>query len=289
MTSCRLGIALISAAAAAVVAHGQPLPVSDDFECYEVGAPVSTLPGWERGGFSGRGTSIADAQAFSGLRSVHMRDNEGARRAVGVFSSVHVTYSLMTYVPSTSVDMVGYVVAMAKLVYPGWPFGRAGSTVSFDTAAGIVKVISLRVVEADLILDRWAELRVEVDLPAGDCDFFYDGRFMGGVEWVYTGDVIGPPVPFFEAIEFGVGRLGAGPGMYVDDVIVTEAGAAQPPTCGVVCYADCDVSGATDFFDFLCYQNLFAAADARADCDGSGALDIFDFLCFQNEFAAGCG
>ena len=25
-----------------------------------------------------------------------------------------------------------------------------------------------------------------------------------------------------------------------------------------------------------------------ADCDGSGSLDFFDFLCFQNEFAAGC-
>jgi hypothetical protein len=25
-----------------------------------------------------------------------------------------------------------------------------------------------------------------------------------------------------------------------------------------------------------------------ADCDDSGELDSFDFLCFQNEFAAGC-
>ncbi|MFG0286480.1 MAG: SBBP repeat-containing protein [Phycisphaerales bacterium JB039] len=54
------------------------------------------------------------------------------------------------------------------------------------------------------------------------------------------------------------------------------------------CYADCDGSGATDFFDFLCFQNLFAAGDARADCDDSGSLDLFDFLCFQNAFAAGC-
>jgi serine protease AprX len=54
------------------------------------------------------------------------------------------------------------------------------------------------------------------------------------------------------------------------------------------CYADCDGSGALDFFDFLCFQNLFSAAAAEADCDGSGALDFFDFLCFQNAFAAGC-
>ena len=54
------------------------------------------------------------------------------------------------------------------------------------------------------------------------------------------------------------------------------------------CYADCDESGALDFFDFLCFQNSFAAGEKYADCDASGALDFFDFLCFQNEFAAGC-
>ena len=56
----------------------------------------------------------------------------------------------------------------------------------------------------------------------------------------------------------------------------------------VPCFADCDESGTTDFFDFLCFQNEFSAASTYADCDGSGTLDFFDFLCFQNEFAAGC-
>ncbi|MFG0285801.1 MAG: GC-type dockerin domain-anchored protein [Phycisphaerales bacterium JB039] len=54
------------------------------------------------------------------------------------------------------------------------------------------------------------------------------------------------------------------------------------------CYADCDGDGELTFFDFLCYQNLFAAGDLAADCDGDGTLNFFDFLCFQNEFAAGC-
>ena len=54
------------------------------------------------------------------------------------------------------------------------------------------------------------------------------------------------------------------------------------------CYADCDGDGELTFFDFLCFQNAFAAPDPYADCDGSRFLDVFDFLCFQNEFAAGC-
>jgi hypothetical protein len=58
--------------------------------------------------------------------------------------------------------------------------------------------------------------------------------------------------------------------------------------CPDVCYPDCDASGELDFFDFLCFQNAFAAGEPRADCDGSGRHDFFDFLCFQDEFAAGC-
>ncbi|MFG0284431.1 MAG: hypothetical protein ACF8R7_08420 [Phycisphaerales bacterium JB039] len=54
------------------------------------------------------------------------------------------------------------------------------------------------------------------------------------------------------------------------------------------CGADCDGSGALDFFDFLCFQNLFAVGDPYADCDATGVLDFFDFLCFQNLFAGGC-
>jgi hypothetical protein len=66
----------------------------------------------------------------------------------------------------------------------------------------------------------------------------------------------------------------------VDDISINGGGGG--------CYADCDGSGALDFFDFLCFQNAFAAGEPYADCDGSGSLDFFDFLCFQNEFAAGC-
>ena len=54
------------------------------------------------------------------------------------------------------------------------------------------------------------------------------------------------------------------------------------------CYADCDGSGELDFFDFLCFQNEFAAQTPYADCDESGGHDFFDFLCFQDAFAAGC-
>jgi hypothetical protein len=54
------------------------------------------------------------------------------------------------------------------------------------------------------------------------------------------------------------------------------------------CYADCDNDRFLDFFDFLCFQDLFAAGDPGADCDASGSIDFADFLCFQDAFTAGC-
>ena len=54
------------------------------------------------------------------------------------------------------------------------------------------------------------------------------------------------------------------------------------------CRADFDGDGVLTIFDFLAFQNAFAAGSLTADFDGDGVLTIFDFLAFQNEFAAGC-
>ena len=56
----------------------------------------------------------------------------------------------------------------------------------------------------------------------------------------------------------------------------------------VRCLADLERDGQLDAFDFLAFQNLFAAGDLTADFDGDGDLTIFDFLAFQNAFDAGC-
>ena len=54
------------------------------------------------------------------------------------------------------------------------------------------------------------------------------------------------------------------------------------------CPADIDGDGELTLFDFLEFQNLFAAMDPRADFDGDGDLTLFDFIEFQNAFAQGC-
>jgi hypothetical protein len=88
---------------------------------------------------------------------------------------------------------------------------------------------------------------------------------------------------------------GTGPALYVGGTFEEAGGIGGLPVqsiarwrCDTVCYPDCDGSGELDFFDFLCFQNEFAAATLYADCDASGRHDFFDFLCFQNAVAAGC-
>ncbi|MFG0285890.1 MAG: GC-type dockerin domain-anchored protein [Phycisphaerales bacterium JB039] len=83
------------------------------------------------------------------------------------------------------------------------------------------------------------------------------------------------PAPAFE----GVGIVFTTYPAYVSQIVIdTQA----------ICYADCNLDGVLDFFDFLCFQNAFALGDVYADCNEDGALDFFDFLCFQNAFAVGC-
>jgi hypothetical protein len=64
-----------------------------------------------------------------------------------------------------------------------------------------------------------------------------------------------------------------------------------PPSC----YANCDSSTippCLNVNDFVCYLNLFAAAESAANCDGSSIppiLNVNDFVCFINAYAAQCG
>jgi hypothetical protein len=54
------------------------------------------------------------------------------------------------------------------------------------------------------------------------------------------------------------------------------------------CIPDFDDNGVLDFFDFLAFQDAFAAKDPRADLNRSGTWDFFDFLLFQEAFVYGC-
>ncbi len=79
-------------------------------------------------------------------------------------------------------------------------------------------------------------------------------------------------------------RVQADPGERLHDAVETRMVVRLIMTCRV----DLTGDGELDFFDFLAFQNLFAAGEPGADFNGDGTLDFFDFLEFQVEFVAGC-
>ncbi|QOJ00034.1 MAG: hypothetical protein HRU70_05845 [Phycisphaeraceae bacterium] len=64
--------------------------------------------------------------------------------------------------------------------------------------------------------------------------------------------------------------------------------ASSSPASLVVCGADFNCDGFTDFFDFDDYVNAFEAGDPAADVDGDGFIDFFDLDTFVGMFEAGC-
>ena len=59
------------------------------------------------------------------------------------------------------------------------------------------------------------------------------------------------------------------------------------PGC-IPCRADLDGDGVVTIFDFLEFQNLFAAGDLRADFNGDGRLTALDYLFYEAAFRDGC-
>lgn len=264
--------------------------VNEDFDCYQPGAAASSLPGWELWP-DAEDAFVTGELAFSGGASLHLdRVGVDVVRLVD-FREIPVTVSVMTYVPSSSVDLEGYVLGLSSYD-GGGPGTWWAMQVKFDVSLGLLEA-QYSGETVPLIPDRWIELRAEIDLPADQYDLYYDGELWAqNLQW--TG--LHGGFLWLRGLDFYLPELASGPGMYIDDVVVVEAGFICPSTCGGPgsvecegpCYADCDGSEILDFFDFLCFQNLFSAADPQADCDEDTELTFFDFLCFQNAFAAGC-
>jgi hypothetical protein len=76
--------------------------------------------------------------------------------------------------------------------------------------------------------------------------------------------------------------------LILDSVCTDNGGGVSLLIEPAQCPADLNLDGLLDFFDFLEFQDMFAAGSNQADFDCSGDLDFFDFLAFQNAFAAGC-
>ena len=127
-----------------------------------------------------------------------------------------------------------------------------------------------------------------IDLATGQATRVGDA-FPGTRNW-FNDLTFGPDGTLYAARE-------QGGGIFTIDTATGQATLFRPSRAyqslsftlaGNDCPADIDGDGSLTLFDFLEFQNLFAAMDPRADFDGDGDLTLFDFLDFQNAFAQGC-
>jgi hypothetical protein len=204
----------------------------------------------------------AGAWQVTGLRLELSQDNAGFtdNGGVDVYLSTDDAVDIKTALSPLVWPLFEGGVADLELANGGLPFlsytfveGVSGQVDAYDQAGGPGG--------GDEALELVADLRADIETDDALTIVLHDVD--PNVAATYTGQAP---------------RMGWAPPAVV---ITAEA-------VGGECYADCDESGELDFFDFLCFQDAFAAGDVYADCDESGDLDFFDFLCFQDEFAAGC-
>jgi hypothetical protein len=136
-----------------------------------------------------------------------------------------------------------------------------------------------------LAIDHWYRLTATVNFATNQVshvtitDLTTGETSEADVPWYLTGGE-NPVLPLPTGIRCFVGGSAGNTAGY-DNVSIVRVGDDE-------CYADCTGEGDLDFFDFLCFQNAFAALEEYAECTGEGDFDFFDFLCFQNAFAEGC-
>ena len=303
LMSGRLVIAVAGGAAA--TASGQ---TSDDFESYPVGA--FPAPAWLDPGLldpeppnppdpsavvaSTPGVSGALTKAVSIIDAV--APTQGIYQPLTIGPRVRITCDVRIDqwcdVPSTPQDdwavwvQVGASMPDRDLCCTDENMGVYASAMDqgwrmwWKDAPLSISDISL---EQAIDLGVWYAIEAEYDIATGWAHI----RILDTATGEPLADHVATPMSWapsgapFDTVAFIDGELGTentvGHLAVIDNIEIDAA-----------CYADCDDSGGLDFFDFLCFQNQFAASAARADCDGSGDLDFFDFLCFQDAFGAGC-
>lgn len=226
----------------------------EDFDSYAVG-DVCAQSAWEPWipGDDVCG-EVSDEVVFSGGRSLLIQGAVGGAGGGGDdtvhrFSGIEGgqwSFSTMTYVPSSASGTASFILLNT---FPTAGNQSWSAVIEFRSDFGEIWVWQEQFTGASIITNEWVELRVDFDLDADTADYYYNDELIWETTW--TSAILAGGEPRLQAVDLygGEPTTGGHTGMYYDDMTLESAG----------CYADCDESGELDFFDFLCFQNEFAA------------------------------
>ena len=157
-----------------------------------------------------------------------------------------------------------------------------GPQLAWDSGGGLSNFEPGQIMRTEYKFDTWQRVRLDIDLVSDTFDLSHTND-ISVPPTLIAGDLAFRSTPLDHLDRFSIAHFG---GFEPVNVAFFDNVTIDVESSG--CYPDCDESGELDFFDFLCFQDAFAAGEPYADCDGSGSHDFFDFLCFQDEFAEGC-
>ena len=212
----RLGFKGMAVAAVALalptVAAGQ---FFDDFESYAPGTVMDNVGGWA--GWANNPAdagTITTAQAFSGENSIQVGGGAGgdAVHPLSGITSGQWTIVAQSYIPrSMSTDT--YFIVMNEYDHVGnWTWAIE---MQFDITTGTVLDDFRPETPIPIAFDRWAEIRIEVDLDADTQTTFYDGSLLSTGTWTRSA---GDPLEIANIDLFTIGTV-----TYYDDVGVIPA------------------------------------------------------------------
>jgi hypothetical protein len=161
---------------------------SDNFDSYTLG-PISnpSQGGWEEWDLAAATSAVVTtAQARSGSQSVFIaNDADTVKITPGVKDTGQFTLQCFVYADSSVMTIASHYILMEKYVHNGakiWAMQLELDPVRglWDLDAGQTQVAT-----GPLIMDRWVELRVEIDFDADFAQVYYDCVLMSP-GWVWT-------------------------------------------------------------------------------------------------------
>ena len=218
-TSTRiLSFGLLSLCTAAL---GTAQTFSDDFESYAAGSALEGQGGWAGwDNVNTTFTTVTTAQAHSGSQSIQVNPGADTVQEFTQATTGDWVFSLWVYAPASFTSEIDIMIMNAYA--PGGPY-EWGSwlTLAGGTSTVTCNCGGIGAGMTTLPVDRWFEVRKEIDLQSDMAEIWFDGTLLATYPWSggYNGNQ-NHGLPAITAIDLYA--TGSGDGVFIDDVNLME-------------------------------------------------------------------
>jgi hypothetical protein len=178
----------------------------EDFESYAADSTMHGQGGWKGwDNAAGATAPVTTAQAFSGANAVEIIGSSDLVHEFTVAGGIH-EFSAMQYIPAGSTGTTYFI--LMNQYQDGGPDDWSDQT-EFRMDSGIAYFASGQ--EAQIVFDKWVEVKYVIDLDNNTVDRYYNGNYVGTGQW--DDNVHGT----FQAVDlFGNGASS----VYYDDIVL---------------------------------------------------------------------